>query len=430
MDLPLQTKIRQILGKKEYRVIIENILSLFSLQGFNYLLPLFTFPYLTRVLGPDKYGTLAFAIAFISYFQIITDYGFNLSATREVSIHRNDHKKVSKIYSSVMATKSILMVISLITLTLFVFSFEKFRSEWLLYIFTFGLVIGNLLLPTWFFQGMEKMRYISILNICISLIYTVSIFIFVKNSSDYLYVPLINSIGSIMIGIYSIKLVRRQFNVKFCRPSIYDIIHQMKNGWHVFISLVAISFYTTSNTFVLGFFTSTTTVGYYSVAEKIVKMVLGLINPISQSLYPYISSLATKSKDDGIKFIKKIAILIGFFTFIASIFLLLGAGTIISILAGNQFSHSITLLQILSFLPFIIGLSTVFGVLFLIAFGYSNKVSKIQLVVGLCYPLLLIPMVYYFKDIGTALSFLIVETLITLSFWKLSKNVVNEMKKC
>lgn len=422
--------LKKIMQNENYNRIIANILSLFSLQGLTYILPLITFPYLTRVLGPENYGLIAFATAFIGYFQILTDYGFNLSATREVSIHRKDGKKVSKIFSSVMVTKFLLIILSFTLMTLIVFSFNKFRSNWLLYFFTFGLVIGNLLMPSWFFQGMEKMKYISILNIGTSLIFTVSIFIFIRQASDYIYVPLINSVGAIIIGIIALRIIRKDFNVNFVVPSLIDIKYQMKEGWHIFVSTVAISFYTTSNTFILGFFASATILGYYSVAEKIIKMVLGLLGPISQSLYPYISSLAIKSKKETVNFIKKITILIGSVTFIISILLFLTAGFVLNILAGSQFNNSVHLLQIMSFLPFIVGLSTVFGILFLFAFGYSNRVSRVQLAVGLCYPLLIIPMAYYLTDIGTALSFLIVETVITLSFWKLYKNVINEMNIC
>ncbi len=113
-------------------------------------------------------------------------------------------------------------------------------------------------MPSWFFLGIQKMRYISMLNIGTSLIFTVSIFIFVRNSADYLYVPLINSIGAIIIGIIAIRIVRKDFNIKINLPSVEDIKTQLKSGWHIFISTVAISFYTTSNVFVLGIFASST----------------------------------------------------------------------------------------------------------------------------------------------------------------------------
>lgn len=422
------TLAKRILQNETYKRITTNILSLFSLQGFTYILPLITFPYLTRVLGPEKYGLIAFATAFVAYFGMLTDYGFGLSASREISIHRNNKDQLSKIFSSVIFTKLLMMIVSFLVLSLIILSIGSFRVNWILYLFAFGMVVGNFLLPSWFFLGMEKMRYISILNIGTSIIFTVSIFIFVRNSADYLYVPLINSIGAIVIGIIGMRIVLKDFNIKFSVPSKEDIKNQLKSSWHVFISTVAISFYTTSNVFVLGIFASSTIVGYYSAAEKIIYVAIGLLGPISQSLYPHISSIANKSKEDASNFIKKIIVYIGSFTFVISIIIFFASGFILNILAGNQYTNSIIILKILAFIPFIVGLSNVFGVLFLIALGYANRVSRVQFIVGVCYPFLLLPMTYYLKDIGTALSFLIVETVITLSFWKIYRNVINEMK--
>lgn len=423
-------QVKKILDNKDYKRIIENIFSLFSLQGLNYLLPLITFPYLTRVLGPENYGLVIFATAFITYFQILTNYGFNFSATKEISINRDNNTQLSKIFSSVLFTKLLLMILSFCIISPIIFFIDTFRANWVLYLFTFGLVIGNLLMPTWFFQGMEKMRYISILNISMSLIFTISIFIFIRGSADYIYVPLINSIGAIIIGMIAIRIVLKDFNIKINIPSKEDIKTQLKSGWHIFISTVAISFYTTSNVFVLGILASNTVVGYYSVAERIIYIAIGLLGPISQSLYPHISSIAVKSKKNTVQFIKKIIIFIGSFTFIISIFIFFAAGLILNILAGNQFEDSIIILRILSFLPLIVGLSNVFGVLFLFALGYSKRVSRIQVIVGIFYPFLLVPMTYYLKDIGTALSFLIVEIIITLLFWKIYKDVIKELKAC
>lgn len=404
--------IKKILLNEDYKRITENILSLFSLQGFNYILPLITFPYLTRVLGPDKYGLVVFALAFMGYFQILTDYGFNLSATREVSIHRYDDTKISQIFSSVMVTKFFLMIISFIIMTLIVFSFEKFRSECLLYFLTFGLVIGSLLLPTWFFQGMEKMRYISILNIVISLIYTVLIFMFVRTASDYLYVPLINSVGTIIIGVYSLSLVRKQFDVKFCKPSMEDIKHQMKDGWHLFISTMAISLYTTSNRFILGFFVSYTILGYYAVAETIVRALQGLITPISQAIYPYFSKLQSENRPKAIKQLRKILLWIGVLSFLLSVLLVYCSPLLVELLAGRAYAASIPILQILVFIVFAVGVNNILGVQGLVAFGYQEKFSKIVIFAGILHIFILIGLILIWGSIGAAIAVVITELII------------------
>ena len=174
-------KIRNGFKKQEMRRLTENFVSLSLLQVINYVLPLVTLPYLVRVLGVDKFGLVMFANSFILYFLMLADYGFNLSATREISMHRDNEDKVSEIFSSVMIIKGMLVIVSLGIMTLIVFGFGRFRKDWLVYFFTFGIIIGQSLFPIWFFQGMERMKYITFLNITAKTIFTILIFIFGLN---------------------------------------------------------------------------------------------------------------------------------------------------------------------------------------------------------------------------------------------------------
>ena len=154
--------IKKLLNKAEYKKILENIASLTGLQFASYILPLITLPYLTYVLGPDKFGLTQYAISLITYFQMFTDYGFNLSATRELAIVREDKKKVSEIFNTVMFIKIILTVLSFLIILAIVSLVPKFNNDADVYLLTFGIVIGYVLFPTWLFQGMEYMKYTSI----------------------------------------------------------------------------------------------------------------------------------------------------------------------------------------------------------------------------------------------------------------------------
>jgi len=137
------------------------------------------------------------------------------------------------------------------------------------------------------------------------LIFTFAIFVFIRQASDYIYVPLLNLFGYLVAGVLALWIVFRCFKVGLKAPSYSSLIHQLKEGWYIFISTMAISLYTVSNTFILGIFTNNTIVGYYSGAEKIIKAVQGLLSPISQTIYPHISKLASESKDHALRFIRK-----------------------------------------------------------------------------------------------------------------------------
>ncbi|HOL68555.1 MAG TPA: flippase [Methanothermobacter sp.] len=387
-------------------------MSLTGIQLVQYLLPLVTFPYLTRVLGPANFGRVAFAVAFIGYFQILTDYGFNLSATREISINRENKKKISEIYSSVMVTKLILMFLTFILMLVIISSFERFQGDPLLYIFTFGLVVGAVLFPVWFFQGVERMRYISILRILSSLIYTALIFLIVRGPNDYLYVPLINSIGFIIVGVYSQHVVRREFKVKFVMPTLEDVKRQLVEGWHLFISMLAVSLYTTSNRFILGLLVNNTTLGYYAVAEDITRALQGLISPIGQAIYPYFSRIQVEDRERAKMELKKMVIIIGIVTFIFSILLVFAAPLIVRLLAGPLYMESIPLLQVLVFIIFAIGVNNILGIQGLVSFGYKEKFTRIVLFAGIVHLGLLIGLVLVVGSLGAAIAVVATEIFI------------------
>lgn len=397
--------------------LISNFFSLSSVEVANYILPLITLPYLVRVLGPEKYGLIAFAQAFAQYFVLLTDYGFNLSATRNISIHRDDKEKVSKIFSSVMAIKVTLMTLSFLIMAALVFAVPKFRSDWLLYFFAFGMVIGNVLFPIWFFQGMERMRFIALLNLLAKFIFVIAIFVFVKVRTDYIYVPLIASLGFITAGILSLWIVFRRFNIKFRFPILSDAKYEMKEGWHIFISTAAVSLYTTSNTFILGLLANNLIVGYYSAAEKLIRSGQRLLNPISQTIYPHISKLVSDSKEKAISFIRKALLLIGGGSFVVSFVPFLLASPIVYFILGPQFKESVIVLRILAFLPFIIALSNIFGIQTMITFNMKEAFSKILISAGFINIILALILVPLFQHVGTAISVLITETYVTATMF-------------
>ncbi|MDO5851768.1 MAG: flippase [Methanobacteriaceae archaeon] len=410
------SRIKSIFKRGEYKRIFENMISLTGLQFASYILPLITLPYLAFVLGPDRFGLTQYAISVVTYFQFLTDYGFNLSATREISINK-ESKHVNHIFSNVMLIKLILCVISFIILTILVFGINRFTQDWFIYYLSFGLVIGYMLFPTWFFQGMEDMKYITIINILGKVIFTVLIFLFVKTSGDYLLVPLFNSLGFIIVGIIGIITAIVKFNIKLVRPTLTELKYHLIEGWHVFISTIAINLYTTTNTFLLGLLTNNTLVGYYSIAEKIILAVNGLITPISQALYPFVSRLTVNDKENSLIFIRKIVKIISVIGFIFSLGIFLFAEPIINLLFGTAYADSIRILKILSFIPLIVSLSTVFGVQIMLTFNYKKAFSSILIIAGVINVIMGTLLILSIQELGIAISFFLTELFVTVAMF-------------
>lgn len=403
------------------RRLITNFLSLASVQGLNFILPLLTLPYLTYVLGPGKFGLVSFAQAFIQYFILLTDYGFNLVATRDVSLARDDKRRLSVIFSTVMLVRTLLLIVSFLILVIVVYSVPKFQADSLIYILTFGMVVGNVIFPIWFFQGIEHMKVISILNIISKLIFTIGIFIFVKDQSQFLYVPVFNSLGYIVIGLVSMYLILFRYKVHFVRPSKADIVHQLKEGWHVFVSQMMTSLYTTSNVFVLGFFASNTVVGYYSSAERMIKAVLGIITPLIQTLYPFLSRALQESREKAVLILNRAFIFITVTMGSVSVLIALYADELVQFL-GPQYKETVPLLHILAVLPIVLGWANVFGILTMINFEYKKELSRIYISASTLSVILMAILVPIFKEYGTAWNTVITEvfatSLMAIFLWK------------
>ena len=353
----------------EKKRLLENFLSLGALQIVSYTVPLINLPYLSRVLGVEKFGLVFFAFAFMQYFIILTDYGFGLSATREIAVNRHNQNNLSNIFNSINTLKCILLSISFIILLILIMFVPKLHENWLVFLLSFFMVIGNAIYPVWFFQGMERMKYITFLNILSKVIFVGLIFIFVKQESDYIIVPLFNSLGFIVSGLIGFIFAVKNFNLKLYIPSRKSILKQFKYSTEFFISRVSVSAFNNTNSFCLGLISSNIMVGYYVAAEKIYFAMSGLQGPINQALYPFIA------KHKNITLFKKIYwIVVGINTLICA-FMFIFAKDFIVLFYGADMVHAYKILRIFCFGTLIAVPHILLGYPLLGGMGYTKQVN-------------------------------------------------------
>lgn len=122
------------------KTLMKNTIMLYILTFSNYFFGFITVPYQTRILGPEFYGKIGFAMAFATYFQLFLDFGFLLSATEDVSKNRTEKKELGKILTAVNYSKMILITIAVIVLTTICITIPKFRNDYMLYVLYFVYV--------------------------------------------------------------------------------------------------------------------------------------------------------------------------------------------------------------------------------------------------------------------------------------------------
>ncbi|RLD27456.1 MAG: flippase [Bacteroidetes bacterium] len=404
--------------KGDIRVIASNFMSLTILQAANYILPLIVLPFLVRILGTDKFGLVMFAQAMITFFNVIVDFGFNISGTREISLAREDKKKLSELFSSILLIKSGLIILGFILLIIIVELFTRFKIDAEVYYLSFGVVIGQALFPVWFFQGIEKMKFVTLINILAKVIFTVLIFLVIRNKEDYLLVPVFNSLGFIVAGL--IGLIISLKHVNYTKPKWNMVKKLFLESFSLFVSNFAVNLYTTCNVFILGIFTGNTIVGVYSSMEKLILAMKNIYVPLYQALFPW---LAKQGQEKQNKTIKKLApIVLGVGSLITLTIALFGK-TILFIIYNDELIGSYTIIfKILSFIAIFAALSMLYNTLYLPAIKKFKTRMIILITGGLINVLLNLFLVRLYGIYGTAFSVVSTELiLVILGFYYFKK---------
>ncbi len=287
------------------KVLFKNTVMLYILQFSTYFFSFITVPYQTRVLGPVVYGVLGVAVATMAYFQLFMDFGFLLSATEDISLNRDDRVFVSKKLTSVAIIKTAFAIISVLivlALTVFVEPFSNYKSLYLIYVLAY---IANSFLPDYFFRGIEKMSAVTVRTVAVKFFSCVMTFVFLRSEEDYLVVPILLLIGNVGAVIWAYFYIYKTLKYDFQKVTFKEIISDLKRSAMFFLSRIATTVYSATNTIIMGFVDTTGVfTGYYTSADKIVSTAKSAMSPVADSLYPYMI------KNRNFSMIKKVLLLL------------------------------------------------------------------------------------------------------------------------
>ncbi len=364
-----------------------------------------------RVLGPQKFGLLAVATAFTQYLVIFTDYGFNFTATRKIAIYRNDNSRLSEIFNTVLVTKFILMGVSLIVAGAAVLLIPQFRLEWSVFLGSFLAVIGNVIFPAWFFQGMERMKYITLLNLIAKSITTIAIFIFVRKHSDYLKAMIIQSSDVLLAGLMSLVVIRRSFSLRISLANNRkSILNEIKEGGKIFTASLAGNVYGQGAVIVCGLVAGQASAGYYSIGQKITMILGGLVHPVAQSLYPYLCLNAVNDKHKFADIKKKAFTFMTIVSLLTGFFLFLNANLVARLVTGSVNSDLITIIKIFAFIMILQQLNVLIYA-FIMALKQFDAIQRVLVMASILFLITSFPATYFWGVKGMTYTILFVVEL-------------------
>jgi PST family polysaccharide transporter len=346
---------------------IENFFSLTVLRVLTLIVPLVTYPYLIRVLGSESYGAVMWTWSIVNFFILFINFGFNLSVTKYISIHREDSKEVSKIVSTTIMTKFLLFIISTMLFTLLVFSIPKMAENSELFFLTFLLTIGETMMPIWYFQGIEQMKYTAIITSFVKLFFTVLVFVVIENPDDYLKIPLLYAFASFLSALFAYYIIFYKHNIQIIRPKLVDITFYIKDSVALFLSS-SISVIKDSLTIIfIENYIGLSAVAFFDIAQKFVNILLTPFHIVATVLFPHMS------KTKNFELLKKTML---YTTLVAIGFYLLTYAfddSIVSLLYGKRNEVVESILYILSFSIIFANLASLLGTNGLVVVSRNKK---------------------------------------------------------
>jgi polysaccharide transporter, PST family len=388
--------------------VARNAGSLYAIQIASYVLPMASFPYLTRVLGPERYGIYVLVLAVARYGLILTDWGFNYSATRELSV-TGPGLAASKVYSATVVARVLLLCGCAILLLILTSTVPRFEQDALLYWVGFLGVVGSAFIPIWLYQAFQRVSVVTITLLASRVGTTILIFLVVHGAGDVSRLVALWSAPWLITAAVAMNAAPRLFGIRVSMPSRLAVFHALRDGSHLFASAFAATLYTAMSAIMLGLLSSDREVGYFGAAETMILAAIGLIGPLSQALFPSAAQAGAAGRESATAHLAKTLPLITGLGAVLSIGALVLAPLLGQLVFGPAFEKSVRILQIMSPIPVTVAVSTALVTQLMLPLRMDRAYSRAVVtgaILSLAMTALLVPR---FGAVGTAFAVTVAE---------------------
>ncbi len=393
--------------------LLQNIGALPLVKALSYLIPLVTLPYLTRVLGPAEWGRVAWMQVILGYFLLLTDWGFSWSGTRKIAAMREEPAALSEAFLAGWAVQwglCALAVCTLLGMALYAPFFSDFRE-----FAPYGacVILSGVLFPAWLLAGLEKMREIALTQMLIRAAAVPLIFVLVDTPADGRFVIAASGATGIIGGLASVLWIRRHLGLHWRWPRRRRVREEFLESGSIFVARAWIALYTSLTPTILGAMTSAEAVGQFVLASRIQSAAQSLLIPISQALFPRMSYLFATDRNAACALLRRSGSAILAITFATSVALFAFAREITSLISGDSFDQAAEILRWLSPLPFVVGISNIIGVQFMLPNNMTQAFNRIIASAGIISILIIWPLIHFQHALGAAISTLLAECFVT-----------------
>ena len=265
--------------------VANNTIMLMIFNVAKILFPFITLPYLTRVLSTDTYGTVTYVKTVMTYMQLLVDFGFVLSATKDIVKVRENKEKLGYVIGDTMMARIILGIVGFILIVILSLTLPILKANILYTILSYLVVFMSIFLMDFLFRGIEKMHIITIRFIVMKIISTIFTFILIKNDGDALLIPILDIISS-FIAVLLVFYEMKKMKIKMHFSKIKNAIASIKDSFIYFLSNVASTSFNALSTIIMGIYIGATEVAYWGVCMQIIGSIQACYTPISDGIYP------------------------------------------------------------------------------------------------------------------------------------------------
>lgn len=397
----------------------KTVAALYLVQAAQHLAPLATLPYLTRVLGPDNFGKLGFAQAFSQLFVLVTDFGFNVTATRKIAICRSDKGAVSGIYWNTQFVKATLAIACATTMLLLARLVPSLRGDFVLISVAATSLLASVLSPVWLYHGLNRLVEFSKITVAVRLSGIALTFLTVHSSQDYIHAAMIQFMLPAVAGTILTTRVFRQGTVdmRIRRITRADAVQALRDGFHIFSGSALTVVFTYGNAIVLKFLSGDVQVGLYAASEKLLTPMRQAYAPLTQAYFPNVcEKYASGERAGAVRIIRKISLAYAALGVLAVAGVWVLGPWILPIVFGRKYAGSMGIASVQVITQVVVSVGMIETTLILIPAGRQEVIKWVYLLAALVHLTYTYFLVRNFQAIGTAVSALMTEVVIVTAF--------------